>query len=779
MRTKRGRLLLPFWVLIGLVVCSPLGATIISVPADSSTIQGGIDGTQDGDTVLVAPGRYLENLDFKGKAIYLTSEVGPDSTVIDGDSILYHPVVSFVSGEDTNSVLDGFTITRGYAPTGAGIRCLLGSFPKIVNNIITRNCSYDEHSFYGFGAGIYSDPGSLIIRDNIITQNKANYAGGIYCAGGSPLIEGNEVSDNSWGGMGIYAEAGDQPLIINNRILNNEGCGIGTSERGSPLISNNTISGNRNFISPESFGGGISSPGESRPIIVDNIITGNKASARGGGIGTPLIGGCSILLIKGNYIAGDSAFEGGGIGIIGGSDDTLTVIEENIVEENEAVCGGGISVVGGAREVRNNIIRNNRAFNQGGGIHVQGSEVIISNNQIVSNVSDYVGGGVFTYFSCWTLPGYNPSSFVNNLIADNSASEGGGFFLYGSTAVITNNTIAYNQASERGGGIYDYWAGATIANNIIVGSRDGEGILAIEKAPPIIFYNDVWGNADGDYSGCLPGEGDISLDPLFADTSLGDYHLLVNSPCIDRGDTTWEFRDPDSSRNDIGAYGGPWAIMARPVYPKGLKAEPGDSTVSLSWRPNPEGDIWWYAIYRSDSSGFFPSESTLIAQVEGDPAYVDSQVIYGNTYYYQVSAVNGKGYGSGYSKEVKAKTGVQGREEGRLPTRFSLSQNYPNPFNSATTLHSTLPQVIVERFKVKGGPNTSHLIPITLKVYNILGQLVRTLMDEEQAPGYYSVRWDGRNDFGKEVSSGIYFCRLEVIGDRLKITRTRKMVLIR
>jgi len=304
----RGRWLLPFWVLIMVAVYSSLSASTIRVPADSSTIQGGIDGAQDGDTVLVAPGRYLENLDFKGKAIWLMSEVGPESTIIDGDSILYHPVVSFVSGEeDTNSVLDGFTITRGYAPTGAGIRCLKGSSPRIINNIITRNCSYDEHSFYGTGAGIYSDPGSLIIRHNIITLNKANYAGGIFCAGGSPLIEANEVSDNSWGGIGIYAEAGDQPLIINNRILNNKGCGIGTSGRGSPFISNNTISGNRNFISTESFGGGISSPEESRPIIVDNIITGNKASGRGGGIGTPLWG-CSILLIKGNYIAGDSRY---------------------------------------------------------------------------------------------------------------------------------------------------------------------------------------------------------------------------------------------------------------------------------------------------------------------------------------------------------------------------------------------------------------------------------------------------------------------------------------
>jgi len=425
-------------------------------------------------------------------------------------------------------------------------------------------------------------------------------------------------------------------------------------------------------------------------------------------------------------------------------------------------------VVCNVPKIRNNMIRNNRAFNQGAGLQVAITSATISNNQIVENVSDTVGGGILTGFC-----GRSPSIFINNLIAHNSALAGGGFFLCGSTAVITNNTIAYNQASEEGGGIYDYWAGATIANNIIVGSSDGEGIFAREEAHPypIISYNDVWGNADGDYSGCQPGEGDMSLDPLFADTSLADYHLLVNSPCIDRGDTAWWFRDPDSSRNDIGAYGGPWAVMARPVYPKGIRAEAGDSIVSLSWSANPEPDIWWYAIYRADSSDFFPSESTLIAQVT-EPSYVDSQVIYGNTYYYRVSAVNSKGYGSGYSKEVVGKTGVRGREEERLPTEFSLSQNWPNPFNANTVIRYSL---LVDRGQSKG--HSGRPSAVSLKIYNILGQEVKTLVDEVQAPGYYSVIWNGRDDSGREVASGIYLCRLEVIG--VKAERTTRMVLIR
>ncbi len=52
-------------------------------------------------------------------------------------------------------------------------------------------------------------------------------------------------------------------------------------------------------------------------------------------------------------------------------------------------------------------------------------------------------------------------------------------------------------------------------------------------------------------------------------------------------------------------------------------------------------------------------------------------------------------------------------------------------------------------------------------------------MDGEQAPGYYSVLWDGRDNAGKDVSSGVYFYRLEVIGDGLKVTKSRKMILLR
>ncbi|MGB8656515.1 MAG: S8 family serine peptidase [Candidatus Zixiibacteriota bacterium] len=98
------------------------------------------------------------------------------------------------------------------------------------------------------------------------------------------------------------------------------------------------------------------------------------------------------------------------------------------------------------------------------------------------------------------------------------------------------------------------------------------------------------------------------------------------------------------------------------------------------------------------------------------------------------------------------------------PQRFCLYQNYPNPFNPSTMIRFN---VQGSRFKVP--------IPTTLTVYNLLGQRVRTVLDEPKTAGDYEVIWDGRDDGGKEMASGIYFYQLRT-GD---FTATKKMVLLK
>ena len=89
-----------------------------------------------------------------------------------------------------------------------------------------------------------------------------------------------------------------------------------------------------------------------------------------------------------------------------------------------------------------------------------------------------------------------------------------------------------------------------------------------------------------------------------------------------------------------------------------------------------------------------------------------------------------------------------------LPTRYALYQNYPNPSNSKTTIRYDIP---VSRV-------------VTLKVFNLLGQEVRTLVNEKKSAGRYSVTWDGRNNSGRQVASGTYFYVLES-GDFVQVKK--------
>ena len=96
-----------------------------------------------------------------------------------------------------------------------------------------------------------------------------------------------------------------------------------------------------------------------------------------------------------------------------------------------------------------------------------------------------------------------------------------------------------------------------------------------------------------------------------------------------------------------------------------------------------------------------------------------------------------------------------------IPTTFALSQNYPNPFNPTTQIKYDLPEQST----------------VSLKIYNILGQEVMTLANGEQAPGFYSVTWEGRNNFGSQVSSGVYFYRFEAKGTSGQTFSTLKKML--
>jgi Big-like domain-containing protein/parallel beta helix pectate lyase-like protein len=217
----------------------------IRVPSEQLTIQAAINVATFGDTVLVAPGTYRENINFGGKAITVTSESGPQGTVIDGRGA--DSVVIFTSGEGRDSVLNGFTLQNGRRDQGGGggIR-IQDSSPKITNNVITNNQACG-------GGGIVIISGSPLIQLNTITSNRTIEAcggsgGGISVGGNSAEILDNVISDNTSSNGGGITISARNPIIKRNIIERNNAAGLGGGlymQISSGLIVQNLITGNQ------------------------------------------------------------------------------------------------------------------------------------------------------------------------------------------------------------------------------------------------------------------------------------------------------------------------------------------------------------------------------------------------------------------------------------------------------------------------------------------------------------------------------------------------------
>lgn len=317
---------------------------------DAPTIQAGIDSAAAGDTVLVRAGRYVENIDFLGKAIVVRGE-DRNTTVIDGSSII-ESCVRFMNGEGRGSILEGFTLTGGRGhPYG-----------------ITR-----------FGGGAFVFEAQPIIKDNIITGNSANVddthgmGGGIYCGanavGLSPLIVSNIISSNSAGvnGGGISIEANPAPLILDNTIENNttgrgDGGGIAFLITASgAVVKGNVIRGNQ----AADHGGGIHAALSSSVlpdvemeisgnVIVDNLAIGAAmVVSSGGGIWIQDVSAwVHHNTIAANEGQGPTQTYGGNVAIV---DSPGLILEQNIIAL--AVLGGGVRCDGteGPPMIRNNL----------------------------------------------------------------------------------------------------------------------------------------------------------------------------------------------------------------------------------------------------------------------------------------------------------------------------------------------------------------------------------------------------------------------------------------
>jgi len=291
------------------LVSGAAGAAIRHVPGDYSIIQDAIDASDDGDTVIVAPGLYYQTIDFNGKNIVVTS-TDPNDPRIVGYTILHAQgegsVVSFQNGETSRAVLTGFTITGGVGTLiysyvspdysysysyGGGILCM-GASPTITRNVITNNVApyleeegevnvggaryYTYRYEWSDGGGIYCS-GSATITHNVIYNNAAETGGGIY-AGGYATVTDNLIYDNSAvNGGGIYIYAGS---LLNNTIVGND-CdkepeyGLGGNVYASFQYDYTRLTVANNIIASAGSGGGLYWTYAGGDVIRYNNVWGN------------------------------------------------------------------------------------------------------------------------------------------------------------------------------------------------------------------------------------------------------------------------------------------------------------------------------------------------------------------------------------------------------------------------------------------------------------------------------------------------------------------------
>ena len=697
-----------------------IGQDTLQVPSEYSSIQLAINVSTDGDMVLVAPGTYLENIDFKGKSIVVTSHFILNNnidyiknTIIDGSNP-NNPdsasCVSFHSGEGPSSVVQGFTLTGG-----KGTKWVDPNNPGFI---------------WRGGGGVFTFMSSPTIKKNIIINNNVTNTSGV---------------DGAQGG-GTLSYNGD-PQILNNVIMLNEaryGAGIVIDYSGG-VIKNNIVY--KNSGGQDYGGGGFWSIGNgSSPIIVENNhIVENSVSGSGsyGGKGGAMFVWMGTVTVRNNIIWGNTQSSGGPIAEIGGG--TAYVTYSNIE--------GGFTGEGN--------IDDNPEFADSNFYLLTSSACIDAGNpnQIYNDPEDPVNSGFAEFPSMGNLRndmgayGGHLRAFFPLFISENllNQPESAAFDSTHNRYLVSN----YGDGSIvqiNSNGTQDYFItglGKCLGNHITgntlyvsvkeyLGVTGGVGVLGINLTTAQIEFSVAITSA-------------TTLDGIASDTS-GYLYVIETSGKI--------FKITISSQNyslyissGLAAYpqdciydeaNNRLIVVAAASYAPIQSVNLEDSTISTMVIP-PFGSMdgitidQYRNIYVATHQGgciycynsVFNNPPQLISSGHNGPAGPhfntrDNILAVPNFYSNRIDFI------PVFLSSVE-------EEESILPELFELYQNYPNPFNPETKISYQIPQ-------------RGH---VTLKVYDILSNEVSTLVNEEKLAGIYEVNYDASN-----LSSGIYFYRI-------------------
>lgn len=412
----------------------------------------------------------------------------------------------------------------------------------------------------------------------------------------------------------------------------------------------------------------------------------------------------------------------------------------------------------------------------GGGMYSDHSSPTMNNVIFSFNKSSSAGGGGYLYYSS---PAMTNVSFLSN-----ESGNGGGAYLYECSSAMTNILVAQNKGSKGGGGLY--FSGTSnspqITNATITANNVGGGIYINCKLTTTLNNTIIWGNL-GFYSDDLYNMNgplvlnnccyDITIDkfistttptftncitsnPQFADVSDADFRITKTSPCTDAGNNSYnslsyDIRGSGCPRKlnkttgaagtiDIGAY--EYQVDdPLPVELNSFSAAVSGSEVILRWSTAAEVNNYGFEIERavmSSEFGVMSYEKIGFVAGSGNSNSAKTYSFTDNTakagkYSYRLKQIDNDG-------QYKYSGTVDVNMSSFLPAEYALEQNYPNPFNPSTVIRYNLP--------LTGN--------VELKVYDMLGREVATLVSTNQVAGSYNITFDAGN-----LASGIYIARLK------------------
>lgn len=756
-------------VLVGLLSAPVVLTSVIKVPADQPTIQSAINVSSDGDTVLVAPGIYKENLNFSGKNITVGSFFlsNPDTsyisqTVIDGD--LKDRVVTFASGEDSTTALIGFTIKNGVAHHGGGIFCNSSS-PKLSNLKILNN--YSTFGFFretpGDGGGISCSSSELIIEDVIIQNNIATGGGG-----------------------GIFSHDSELKLK-NTRIFNNEASrnGGGIKCSNSTLnFENVTVSFNRSFEA----GGGVSFENSNfnfasnnRSNIYLNVAPyGRDFQNVGQGFIEVLLDTFTVSIPSDYFAYPVEKFnfdilnsriiqEKADLFVaLSGNDDnnglsrytplqTITMAVLKVVVDSlnphtiylqNGLYSSSTTAESYPLYFRNYISMKGEnkantildAENESSVIYAYESDNITIENITIQHGSALRGGGAYLLNSDLTLK--------NIKFTENEAGTGAAIYCQNSNAKIIENEILSNEAAHAGGGVYCSTSTVTIRKNIFKtnSAKSVGGAIAGSTSNIIenIFVSNS-ANTGGAIHSEAMGNNHLVVRNVFTENTaiwggamainwsepkLINNTLFKNSATNGGGLFCWQNASPVLVNNILWNNEGGEIILDKGRRPASIAVRYTDIEGGWSGQGNIDADPLFADPTNQDFN--LKAESPCIDVATAIFVWQGDTLVNLDPMDYVGSAPDMGAIEHDFASVIEANPQTR--------NKYQLFQNYPNPFNAVTTISFGL---LTSTF-------------VKLSIYNINGQLIELLVNDEMKAGNHSVRWNA-----DRYVSGVYFYKIK------------------